>query len=698
MPSNNHSQYPPSPTSAEELDPYQNLPDPNAEPVGIEEWEEWQQEQDESVKDYYALLGVSRDATPNQIRSAYRALSLRFHPDKQPAEQRERTTSHFNNILIAYETLMNPHKRAIYDELGVDGLKQKFFEVGVKTMDPDEFKIWLQEQIRKQKVENVMSLVNSRGDVVIALDVSGAGLKKIVRTRESGEKEVEYRLITPVRLTKYVVKHSFTLPLDGLGELLTTPFNSSLTAPPEKNEPQMKHVPSLSLTASLGGIPVQTENKGWTYLSSPGLSVQIGHSFPSLPPKSPLSIASILAGLDFEIASTIFPQRVVSTSVSKSFGASRLVLKPTFNSSPLLKPPNIEATYVSSIGKRSSFFMQYNTGLTGKWPLALSQIFSSPPPSSHFTIGWVAMPIGESPVVEDVNDENYVPTHRPNRSKSTETWRITATACPSIGFGGQLGLSWGRTYFVGTPIGPSSSKNPKVKKSREGIRISVDATVVTVTALVVKIKATRKIFTHTRMGAGIGISAGGVIFTLDWSRLGQKISIPIGIASTSGPSVLYGTLAPFLGYALLEWVYLRPRERKLWKKEVEQKKRQLMVKVVKNRRRADELVGLMSDYVKHSQQKGLERGGLVILEARYGINGKAGEWVDVTIPLAGLIEDEQLVLPRGLNKSHLAGFYDPAPGEKKELWVKYLFKGKRHEITVRNNRGLAIPMKAHLVE
>lgn len=61
MPSNNHSQYPPSPTSAEELDSYQNLPDPNVEPIGIEEWEEWQQEQDESAKDYYALLGVSRD-------------------------------------------------------------------------------------------------------------------------------------------------------------------------------------------------------------------------------------------------------------------------------------------------------------------------------------------------------------------------------------------------------------------------------------------------------------------------------------------------------------------------------------------------------------------------------------------------------------------------------------------------------------
>lgn len=82
MPSNNHSQYPPSPTSAEELDPYQNLPDPNAEPVGIEEWEEWQQEQDESVKDYYALLGVSRDVFTPLYRSDLQQSSVQ--PGRAP--------------------------------------------------------------------------------------------------------------------------------------------------------------------------------------------------------------------------------------------------------------------------------------------------------------------------------------------------------------------------------------------------------------------------------------------------------------------------------------------------------------------------------------------------------------------------------------------------------------------------------------
>lgn len=50
------------------------------------------------------------------------------------------------------------------------------------------------------------------------------------------------------------------------------------------------------------------------------------------------------------------------------------------------------------------------------------------------------------------------------------------------------------------------------------------------------------------------------------------------------------------------------------------------------------------------------------------------------------------------NQSHITGFYDPAPGEKKELYVKYLFKGKMHEIAVGNSYGLVIPMKAHGIE
>lgn len=66
-------------------------------------------------KDYYAIMDMARDATPEQIKQAYRKLARKYHPDvsKEPdAEAR------FKEIGEAYEVLRDPEKRAAYDQLG----------------------------------------------------------------------------------------------------------------------------------------------------------------------------------------------------------------------------------------------------------------------------------------------------------------------------------------------------------------------------------------------------------------------------------------------------------------------------------------------------------------------------------------------------------------------------------------------------
>ncbi|GAB6027861.1 hypothetical protein CHUAL_002079 [Chamberlinius hualienensis] len=71
-------------------------------------------------KDYYRILGVSKGATDEEIKKAYRKMALRYHPDKNKAAGSEEK---FKEIAEAYEVLSDKRKRDIYDQYGEEGLK-----------------------------------------------------------------------------------------------------------------------------------------------------------------------------------------------------------------------------------------------------------------------------------------------------------------------------------------------------------------------------------------------------------------------------------------------------------------------------------------------------------------------------------------------------------------------------------------------
>ncbi|MBI5272993.1 MAG: molecular chaperone DnaJ [Chlamydiia bacterium] len=73
------------------------------------------------MKDYYASLGVARDATSEEIKKAYRKKALQFHPDRNPGDPK--AEEQFKHISEAYEALSDENRRRIYDQYGAEGLK-----------------------------------------------------------------------------------------------------------------------------------------------------------------------------------------------------------------------------------------------------------------------------------------------------------------------------------------------------------------------------------------------------------------------------------------------------------------------------------------------------------------------------------------------------------------------------------------------
>ena len=66
-------------------------------------------------KDYYAILGVGRDASEDDIKRAYRKLARKYHPDVSKEAGAEEK---FKEVSEAYETLRDKEKRSAYDQLG----------------------------------------------------------------------------------------------------------------------------------------------------------------------------------------------------------------------------------------------------------------------------------------------------------------------------------------------------------------------------------------------------------------------------------------------------------------------------------------------------------------------------------------------------------------------------------------------------
>lgn len=134
-------------------------------------------------KDYYKILGVGKNASEAEIKSAYRKLAKQHHPDKNPGDKK--AEEKFKEINEAYEVLGDSSKRARYDELGVN--YARYQQYGGGAADWETF--WRSQSGRGGRVEYEGDLSDLFGgsdfsDFFNAIFGSMGGAAQQTRTRQ----------------------------------------------------------------------------------------------------------------------------------------------------------------------------------------------------------------------------------------------------------------------------------------------------------------------------------------------------------------------------------------------------------------------------------------------------------------------------------------------------------------------------------
>ena len=73
-----------------------------------------------SKRDYYEILGVSREASPEEVKKSYRKVAMQYHPDRNPGDKA--AEEKFKEAAEAYEVLSDADKKAQYDRFGHAGV------------------------------------------------------------------------------------------------------------------------------------------------------------------------------------------------------------------------------------------------------------------------------------------------------------------------------------------------------------------------------------------------------------------------------------------------------------------------------------------------------------------------------------------------------------------------------------------------
>ncbi|KAF7558787.1 hypothetical protein G7046_g5367 [Stylonectria norvegica] len=667
--------------------------------------------------DYYDILCLSRDTdlSQDQIRRAYYRLFLLFYPDSYPEHLRPIARQQFLRAQEAFEALIDPTRRAQYDvaQLLPDD----------RLLDTKAYDAAFEEAVR----DRLQSGIHTSSDLGIRLDA----------TRPVGQPSgTSWQTWgSPLRLLDFAFSHSVSVGIPALQKTLqprVTRLERLTTAKQLDGElfgPTVElATPTVTVSGSVYGVaedlsllptalffdqyqpllPLTIPRARLIQLVEHKLSPLVTLKFRQeilnrSPPAAPDSFRWVKSAV--ELDSDILPEPHITGRVYHHITLPN-TLEPTIIEASIKSsrhnprtPPRLALGLHQNLYHGTAFFRADS----GDWTLL-------PGEASRFFTDFARMnpsmfsaefPFKTSPSLEagfrtserasissssDLNNsENGIrgldyEMDSPHKS----SWAVSAAATPTsiAGF-----VRYSRDLSL--PL-----KTPELA-SPASARLEVELCSNTFQDRYLALRNLWSVGRFARLGLEVGISMHNLHLSLYWSRLGQRISLPLLIAPRAlfTPGVLLWAAA--LPFASLAAFQLFLQHRRTTKPDGPRAAGQ--ISIARHRYEADNLTVLLAQPVEARQKRQMARGGLVILSAKFGIPDEKGTWTgsevaDVTIALAALIDEAgRVVVPRGVRKGRIPGFWDPVPGKEKTLHVQYSWKGVEAVVDILGREELVLP-------
>ncbi|PWY99494.1 hypothetical protein BCV70DRAFT_201054 [Testicularia cyperi] len=597
----------------------------------------------------YALLNVPTDASADQIKESYRSLAVVLHPDKhKDASRKSAAESRFREVQRAYEVLSDPEKRAVYDYFGEEGLKSTW-TVSVRGRSPQDMQAEFERERRRKQAADAEALVKSKGDFTAHVDASAlfAHHSRVPKPKNSFGPVTWSDRINRVGCTQLVGKHGFETQVTNQTSVT---FSGQM----------------VSRNGMGGGNLVGTVKTHW----SPRLFTDVTMSF-------------------------LRPQIVTTkgqyTLDANSFFSWQGTLQ------TLMVPPSFNVTYGQRLSSTSTLtgFTSVRSGTynLGPWGRDL-------PPQMLFRREPAAVSVGLT-----------------KQSEEGKGWTVQTSISP---VDQNISVDWATKVLSGVKV-------------RTGFNIGTGSGVSAFSS------AERRVTENVRVSLGVNCSipAGGVSLRIKVNRLGQKILLPITLSPEfRSDLVVLFTAVPAAAYTALHYGYFEPRKRKRLSDRLGELRRENKEMILERRQGALEALVVLRDQAVKKAELEMRKSGLVILEAWYGkldtfpvsvVGPTASDAVEqaqriwqeekdvspdipdsansdeavnetywnVRIPMQALVNRSQVIVPGNRTKANLLGFHDPVLGERKHLFIRYLFRGVLHQVVVEDLADLAIPMRLH---